>query len=376
MSSFLRYLLPLSLMASACAAEPAEVDASSEAVSHAEMNVKAMPAMVSLCPGSASLSLPNAAWSAWFSANAYVHLATLAPEIEKASFGKPGDGAAWRSDWTALKAALDRNDPASAQIEKELIQTVHLERGLDFFSGGRIVVRQGRPSFEKGSTQVTWAQHRTQPSTIIAFRGTENDENADLLADLNALMVPSVVGGHVHSGFTQGEAEVESFLLERVRALPPKSSVVITGHSLGAAVGTLFLAKLMTLGLDHHYEMYTFGSPRVGNQEFVTQFDARAAALGIPVGRFENGTDPIVVQPFEMFGFRHVGVPIILGKAGLVVNGVGAMSRFGSLTDHLSKNYWDRITNAAVLQRPTYEIDGVAPFERITLGDLVRCTAR
>lgn len=95
---------------------------------------------------------------------------------------------------------------------------------------------------------------------MIAFRGTEPDDKRDLFADLKAFPLAWAGAAWVHSGFAKALELVE----DRVAAATknPPGRVVMTGHSLGAALATLAASR------HADSRLYTFGSPRVGNAAF------------------------------------------------------------------------------------------------------------
>jgi pimeloyl-ACP methyl ester carboxylesterase len=118
---------------------------------------------------------------------------------------------------------------------------------------------------------------------VVAFRGTDSDDPTDLLDDGALVQTEWRTGGLVHSGFADALAEVEDNLLQALELTSCR--VLITGHSLGAATATL-LASLRRP--DH---LYTFGSPRVGNDEFV------AALSGVKASRFVDCCDMVTRVP-------------------------------------------------------------------------------
>jgi pimeloyl-ACP methyl ester carboxylesterase len=105
-------------------------------------------------------------------------------------------------------------------------------------------------------------------TVFVSFRGTQADKWRDVVADIE--FIPCEWGGPglVHSGFWEAYAslrdEIGKWLEEQ-----PETSLVITGHSLGAAMATLMAA--------HHprAQLVTFGSPRVGTTPFAAQFAGR-----------------------------------------------------------------------------------------------------
>ncbi len=150
---------------------------------------------------------------------------------------------------------------------------------------------------------------------FLVFRGTEHDDPRDFATDsaflpvaepgdafpalaLQAWLTP---GMKVHMGFQTAIDSVwaEVFgLLAAYRARHPSSEILFTGHSLGSALATLALSRFD----GSNVSLYTFGSPRVGNDAFAGQLDAKAD-LGIY--RFVNRNDLVTHVPPEDFGYRH-----------------------------------------------------------------------
>ena len=89
------------------------------------------------------------------------------------------------------------------------------------------------------------------------------------------------------------------------------SSVTVTGHGLGGA-----LATLCAIDIQYNFsnrsivEAYTFGAPRVGNDDFRKSFNYR-----VPNSyRFVYGMDIVPALPRVWQGYHHVGAEHRLGK--------------------------------------------------------------
>lgn len=95
------------------------------------------------------------------------------------------------------------------------------------------------------------------------------------------------------AAFSSVRADLEQVLkTELGKAGQESYRVVVTGHSLGGAVATIAGAYLRTRGIA--CDLYTYGSPRVGNQEFadlVTK-DGNFSA------RITNGNDVVPALPY------------------------------------------------------------------------------
>lgn len=79
-------------------------------------------------------------------------------------------------------------------------------------------------------------------------------------------------------------------------------SIEVTGHSLGSALATLYVAKNAKLTDLRTARLYTFASPLVGDAGFADAFDK----LGIESWRIVNEADLVPTVPFSAFGFVHV----------------------------------------------------------------------
>jgi len=84
--------------------------------------------------------------------------------------------------------------------------------------------------------------------------------------------------------------------------------VSVTGHSLGAAMATLYSQVMIKNCNEWKYKqtdnylcklesIYVFESPRVGNAEFAELFNALFNANGVKFFRIEKGYDVVVRIP-------------------------------------------------------------------------------
>jgi hypothetical protein len=157
--------------------------------------------------------------------------------------------------------------------------------------------------FDKLSTQCYVANN--DHFAIVAFRGSEiwkkkekfdlNKVMADLKADVDIRLTVWPQGGKVHRGFKAALEEVWFELFAYLRQLESKGCKIwMTGHSLGAALATLCADRYGNV-----QGVYTFGSPRVGNDDFRDQYD-------INLYRIVNNDD-IVARVPPAGAYRHVG---------------------------------------------------------------------
>jgi len=97
----------------------------------------------------------------------------------------------------------------------------------------------------------------------------------------------------------------------------PRRSFVVTGHSLGAALATLFVMENKERKKFDITALCTFASPRVGNTEFARQFD------GLPLDswRIVNQQDIVPKIPLRLplfFDYQHVETAYEFSSSGVV----------------------------------------------------------
>jgi len=106
----------------------------------------------------------------------------------------------------------------------------------------------------------------------------------------------------VHTGFFASWKEISSRVLQGVKAVAaanPTWPIVVTGHSLGGAVATLATPYIRKANLKA--DLYTSGSPRVGNSVFVKYVTNQAGGEY----RLTHEADPFARLPPIIFNYRH-----------------------------------------------------------------------
>ncbi len=198
---------------------------------------------------------------------------------------------------------------------------------------------------------------------ILAFRGTQTIE--DWLTDIKVRRVAGPFGG-VHRGFKQALDAVWDEVISVLSDMESSRKVLwICGHSLGAALATLAAAYLSDTDNEIN-GVYTFGSPRVGDRDFVDAYDAR---LKRQTNRFISDEDIVTRVPPRAVGYEHVGVARFFDCQGTLHNGVEFWRRWmsrsegvavrsleryrelksqypNSIADHATNLYVTRIRNA------------------------------
>jgi triacylglycerol lipase len=149
-------------------------------------------------------------------------------------------------------------------------------------------------------------------SILIAFRGTE--KVSDWVTDLQVSLAGGPFG-KIHEGFLAALYSVLWDLIEsidRFRNGADPQPLWFTGHSLGAAIATVAVAKFREMDRPVR-GLYTFGSPRVGNRQFEQSFNADFKHRTF---RLVHGNDVISRIPTRSMGYSHVGIFYYLDPDG------------------------------------------------------------
>jgi len=189
--------------------------------------------------------------------------------------------------------------------------------------------RQFFLSKETGTQAILADCGNPSPFTVLVFRGTEQNIK-DYLTNLQFWKLSLVNNNtEVHAGFAEA---LDSVWRDMAAALATLNGPIFyTGHSMGAALAILAAARHSPSAV------YTFGSPRVGNQAFI-------ASLGnVAIYRVVDDEDVVTTVPSEALGFRHVGTEVRLSSLSQTpcINHVFGPPK--PLADHAPINYVDRI---------------------------------
>jgi triacylglycerol lipase len=181
---------------------------------------------------------------------------------------------------------------------------------------------------------------------IVAFRGTRIESfpdpilkwkmrllnRVDLATDLDFRLDPTE---QAHSGFIRALDEVWDELRDHLEGLAARAldkTFWFTGHSLGAALATLAAGRC---GRHRPGGLYTFGSPRVGNENYRGRFP-------VPGFRFVNNTDIVPHLPPRglLADYTHLGVLKFLDHDGGILSDP---TRFEILESYV-QGHWQAIT--------------------------------
>ncbi len=193
------------------------------------------------------------------------------------------------------------------------------------FEGGTVV--------ESGPAQIglSWSPE----AVVVAPRGS--DEPGDWIGNLASVVrwgwLPYLPKGcRAGLGFRSQARRAAPLVLGRLRQLlarRPAASVILTGHSLGAAVVPLLVAYLHHHGIDIRVA-YMHEPPRPGNLALATWYDRAFTAGSTPTYTVVNvvggEADLVTRVPLKRHGARHLGRCVIHSQ-GHKLHGWGAWAR-------------------------------------------------
>ncbi|KAJ7577432.1 alpha/beta-hydrolase [Mycena floridula] len=184
-------------------------------------------------------------------------------------------------------------------------------------------------------------------SIVVAHQGTEptnilsvlNDVKL-LLTDLNSTRFTSIggLGIQVHEGFQETFERTADGVLSGVQSALSSTGakkVVVTGHSLGAAIATLDSMMLKQV-LDPSITVTTtvFGLPRVGNQAWADFVDQQ---LGSSLIHVTNQHDPVPILPPRFLAYQHPAGEIHINSVDSTGAATSIVSCPGQENEHCSE---------------------------------------
>ena len=156
------------------------------------------------------------------------------------------------------------------------------------------------------------AQRRDSIFLILRGTRTITEWIRNFGINLSPYVLPSF--GKVHAGFLETYNLIRPAVMTTLSAAGPKTKLYVAGHSLGAAVTVCALPDIETVTRHRVQALYTFGSPRVGDDQFVQAFNAIFARRSF---RIANTSDivtsiPLPVPIAGIVGgyFSHVETPV------------------------------------------------------------------
>ncbi|KAH9940517.1 alpha/beta-hydrolase [Epithele typhae] len=158
------------------------------------------------------------------------------------------------------------------------------------------------------------AHDKEQEAIVVAHQGTDPKK---LLSDLNDIKILQVAVNltnlpnapddvKIHDGFQDAQERTAGDVLNTVLSALASTGVkkvLVTGHSLGAAIATID-GMMLRMQLDESIAVTTtvFGLPRVGNQAWADLVDS---TLGDNFKFVTNQNDPVPQVPPHLLDYQH-----------------------------------------------------------------------
>ncbi|CDO69232.1 hypothetical protein BN946_scf185042.g134 [Trametes cinnabarina] len=148
---------------------------------------------------------------------------------------------------------------------------------------------------------------------VVAHQGTDPHKILSIANDIefgqvaaNKTLFPQTNSSvKLHEGFQATHGRTADLVMSTVQSGLESTGfkrVLVTGHSLGAAVASLDAAMLrMALSDDVQVQSVVFGLPRVGNQAWADLFDS----LIPDFAHVTNQKDPVPAVPPHALDFQH-----------------------------------------------------------------------
>jgi|SRR4051812_6555739 len=137
-------------------------------------------------------------------------------------------------------------------------------------------------------------------TAYLAFRGTQPDSLKDIFyVNARFKLIARPGGGRVHKGFLAAFATLRD-QIARWLASAGGGRLVVTGHSLGAALATVMAADYPRA------ELVAFGSPRVGDRAFAALFAGRIVRRYVDCTDVVDGVPPGLIDYAHLDGMRYI----------------------------------------------------------------------
>ena len=144
-------------------------------------------------------------------------------------------------------------------------------------------------------------------SLFVSFRGSVNIPNWIDNIQISKMTPYDDKQIQVEKGFYKAYNYLKPDIINNLQILTTKyntNRIFITGHSLGASMATLLAYDILTIYTGFHLSyLVTFGSPRVGNINFVSSFTKYNNGVSY---RITHYYDIVPHVPEELFGYLHV----------------------------------------------------------------------
>ena len=185
--------------------------------------------------------------------------------------------------------------------------------------------------------------YNTVDQTIhVAFRGSVSLNNwLSTNIDVVTTSYPYCSDCSVHSGFYDATVAVFPDILDevqRLRGIYPNYKLIVSGHSLGGALSHLTALEFDAAGIGN-MELYTFGSPRLANDDELAIYSTERLPTS---SRVTHAKDLVVHTPGPVFYLHMAGewhqlkdTVDVIPCSGFEDENCAMQYTFTSISDHM-----------------------------------------
>jgi triacylglycerol lipase len=108
---------------------------------------------------------------------------------------------------------------------------------------------------------------------VVSFRGTSTLKNINSYLDIPQVTYPFVKNsGKTHRGITRIYMAARTDIFSAITRISPGKKLLVTGHSLGAGLATLFALDAAVNTKFKNPILYSFASLPIGNPDFIKRY--------------------------------------------------------------------------------------------------------
>jgi triacylglycerol lipase len=190
-------------------------------------------------------------------------------------------------------------DATPTLVDEEIAEVEHEEAAVSFG-----VIEDLFKDYPMGFV----ATSKDGKSAYLIFRGTVTKQ--EFLKDAKIELKPYISAnwGYVALGFLEVYQACRESFIKTVKDLDENMDFYISGHSLGGALSVLSLPDVVKATKFKSPTLYNFGCPRVGDNTFVTAYNALPALKAF---RVVNSSDlvPTLPPPAPIY-YSHVNTSV------------------------------------------------------------------
>eukprot|EP00158_Paraphelidium_tribonemae_P001348 Partr_v1_DN24284_c0_g1_i1_m36812 putative Lipase class 3 family protein len=177
---------------------------------------------------------------------------------------------------------------------------------------GLCSIYQLKGSYKSEKYKTVFAKYESRREVVFVFKGTTEMRE---WRKINIMFIPtscpftetkaSTTCGKIHGGFVTAFIDMKKALDRMLEKVPENKNIVTAGHSLGGAMAVLAAAYMVTKGRAVK-GVYTFGAPRVGDDEFAQYFKKIAPKTRVIRVVHNNGKHDDLVTEQLQSRYQHV----------------------------------------------------------------------